>query len=77
MDGCRAFCSFVISILIDSSSDTATGGKTTVGDGNVFSWRRLVGSHKDWICAEVQDELHMTTSTVPPTQLYNLAKICQ
>lgn len=52
----------------DSSSVTATGGKRTVGSlcSCSLSWRE--GPQREVMCALVQEELHITTSIVPPTQ---------
>lgn len=53
----------------DASSRTAVGGKTTVGSlyaTLLFIFRD--GPQRDLICADVHDELHITTSTLPPTQ---------
>ena len=73
--GSREASASALTVMLDSNSETAVGGKMTVGSRWVCLLRD--GPQIVRICADVHEELHMTTSTWPPTQPYSRAKASQ
>lgn len=60
--------------IADLISETAVGGNTTDAFLYANFLLRRAGPQSELICADVQDELVMTTSTLLPTQPYRRAK---
>lgn len=60
--------------MADLISETAVGGNTTVASLYASFLLRRAGPQRELICADVQDEFVMTTSTLLPTHPYKLAK---